>query len=267
MIKRKKRLPNAVFLRSESIIHSKIRKRISADNIKHLIESIARYGIINPITVREAGNAYELVSGEKRLMAARILDLDYIPCIIISANSKRAAEISFAENFAKCDVDYFEKSDAITELMKTYGLSDDEILRKFGIPRSDTAMMLRFARFTAAERYIINEAKLPEEILKELIKIYEPSKRIFILQNAVRYGLSAEQVKKLVSREFSEQSQYTCAEPFIKGTLKDAGIIENSLERIVSEIKAAGISAESKSENIDGSLIFTIKIDKECKTA
>ena len=79
------------------------RKRFEQEALAELSESIAQYGVLNPLTVRRRGTSYELIAGERRLRAATLAGLREVPCIVVDANMEDASLIALAENLQRRD--------------------------------------------------------------------------------------------------------------------------------------------------------------------
>ena len=114
---------------------SQPRKDFSAEELDALSDSIQKYGIISPITVRrnDSGN-YTIVAGERRWRAARIAGLSEVPVIVISADDKKAAEIALIENVQRSDLNPVEIARGYQSLIDEYGLTQERFRRKESNP-------------------------------------------------------------------------------------------------------------------------------------
>ena len=106
------------------------RKQFAEEAILKLADSIRQFGIIQPLTVRKAGDIYELVSGERRLRASKELGLKQVPCIIVSISEEKSAEISIIENLLREDLNIFEQAMAIEVLIDTYNLTQEQVAER-----------------------------------------------------------------------------------------------------------------------------------------
>ena len=102
---------------------SQPRGEFDEKELASLAESIRENGILQPINVRRCGVNYEIVSGERRLRAAKICGLSEVPCIIIEADDERSAVLALIENIQRRDLSYFEEAMAIEKLISYYGLT------------------------------------------------------------------------------------------------------------------------------------------------
>lgn len=111
-----------------------VRKIIDNRELRELVNSIEKDGVVQPITVRKVGNTYYATAGKLRVRAARILEMDTIPVELIEANDKDARIISFKENENRSNLTIKEKCDAINKMIKDWG-SGDKVAERTGIPK------------------------------------------------------------------------------------------------------------------------------------
>ena len=102
------------------------RRRFDSERLQELAASIAAYGILQPLTVRQQGAVYELVAGERRWRAARIAGLRQVPCLLARVDEEDAALLALIENLQRRDLDYMEEAAAIARLLRRYGLSQQQ---------------------------------------------------------------------------------------------------------------------------------------------
>lgn len=112
---------NAVNLLSDLIEPSNYnaRKTFDPDAMKELAQSISVHGLIQPITVRKRGNRYEIICGERRFRACRMLKMQEIPCIVREATDEQAYDLSISENLQREDVPPMEAAEAYKRLIAT----------------------------------------------------------------------------------------------------------------------------------------------------
>ena len=93
------------------------------ESLSELTESIRRHGILQPLSVRRAGTAYELIAGERRLRAGIRAGLTEIPCIVMSMDDLESGVVSLVENLQRQDLDFLEEARGIQKLMQQHGMS------------------------------------------------------------------------------------------------------------------------------------------------
>ena len=192
-------------IKVDDIRPNRAQPRADFDNnsIIRLADSIRRYGIIQPLTVRRSDlddiYAYELVAGERRLRAARMLGYFTVPCIIIEADERMSAEMAIIENLLRKDLNMFEQAYGFKKLIENYGLTQDEVARRMSLSQSAVANKIRLLKLTDAEQRLILENELSERHARALLKIESVEARV----EAIHY-ISSMSLNVLGSEKYIE---------------------------------------------------------------
>ena len=151
---KEKQVQRVVLIETSLIIPNRSQPRVtfSDEELSSLADSIRENGILQPINVRKCGVNYEIVSGERRLRAAKLCGLESVPCIIIDVDDEKSAVLALIENIQRRDLSYFEEAVAIEKLISYYGLTQEEAASRLGKAQSTIANKLRLLKFTDAER-------------------------------------------------------------------------------------------------------------------
>lgn len=206
-----------VYLRPEQIRTANQPQKSGQDSnaIIRLSASIKRYGVLQPLTVRVVGDfsgypTYELVDGERRLRAARLLGLEKLPCLVLSGDDKSLATASIFEDLRSGRLHIFEQAAAFRLLGEKFRLTQEEIARKVGVSQSSVANKLRLLRFSQAEQEKILSAGLSERHARALLRLSDPQKRALALEEiiAYRYPVAATEslIEALLSAENTPQA-------------------------------------------------------------
>lgn len=235
------------------------RQHFDIEELTRLAKSISQNGIIQPLTVRKGENAYEIVSGERRLRAAKIAGLKAVPCILISADSEKSAALALIENIQRADLNFFEEAAGISKLINNFSLTQEEVAVKLGLAQSTVANKLRLLRLNEREQKIILDNKLTERHARALLKIFNEKKREDILNKAVQNHWKVDQLEKYIAsleREEIKQDSYKKRAVM----LKDIRLFFNTINKAVNVIKLAGVNADTKRVNHDDYIEYIIKI-------
>ena len=137
-----------IYLSVEDIDPSPVQPRKTFDDgdLNELSQSIAEYGILNPLTVRLRDNRYELVAGERRLRAAKLAGLVEVPCILLDVGLEDASLIALIENLQRRDLDFIEEANGLKQLIDLFGMSQEEAARRLGKSQSAVANKLRLLK-------------------------------------------------------------------------------------------------------------------------
>lgn len=237
------------------------RKSFSEDSIIKLADSIRQFGIIQPLSVRRNGEDYELIAGERRLRAAKELNLDFVPCVILEATEEKSAEISIIENLIREDLNIFEQAMAIQVLIDTYGLTQERVAEKLSNSQSFVANKLRLLRFSSIEREIILKNKLTERHARALLRIPDEDLRLSILNKIAIEGInvakSEELIEKLLDKNTPKQKQ---------PTYKDVTSFYTAINRVIDTMSHSGFKIKSRKIENDNFTELTILIPKETQS-
>ena len=108
------------------------RKFFNEEALNELSQSIKEHGIIQPITVRKMGEKFELVAGERRWRAARMAELEVVPCNIIEITDTQSAEIALLENLQREDLNFIEEAEAYYNLINDHKFTQEEVATRMG---------------------------------------------------------------------------------------------------------------------------------------
>jgi len=237
------------------------RRHFDYDELEGLAQSIRANGIIQPLTVRKTENGdYELISGERRLRAARLVGMTRVPAIIVDANEEQSALLSILENLQRSDLDFFEEASALDKLLSVYGMSQEEVGRKLGKAQPTLSNKLRLLKLNEQLRFEIARAGLTERHARALLKLETDEMRERALSIIVDRHLNVEESERLIF-QMNKRSE----EP--KGTVKkgfrDIRIFINTLNHAVDAIRRAGIDADSAKSETEEYIEYVVRIPKQ----
>ena len=255
-----------VYLRTGDIYPNPVkpRKQFDSGALEELSLSIKNYGILNPLTVRCRGGRYELVAGERRLRAAKLAGLDEVPCIMLDVNMEDASLIALIENLQRRDLDFIEEATGISQLIRMFGMSQEEAARRLGKSQSAVANKLRLLRLPSDVLDALRANGLTERHGRALLRLPDANAQRAALQYIIENGLTVAATDEYIELLLTEpaEGQQDAAEPKRTFVLKDVRIFLNSLSKSLDLMKQGGIDAGMKREETEDSLILTISIPK-----
>lgn len=257
------------------------RKNFDNDAINTLSESISRYGLIQPISVRVCDGKYELVAGERRLRAAKLAGLCEIPCLVVTASSRKSAELAMVENIERVGLDIFEEAEAIERLLASGDCTQTQLAKRLCMSQSNLANKLRLLRFDEDQRALIRKYKLTERHARTILRV-PPEKRVETLKKIGEAGMSVTASEELVDRilctklikaQFEKKKKVSQKEkdnkeeiasvsqgPIRTIVMKDLTLFYNSLERSLSMLRLAGFEADFEKKENDDSVLLSITL-------
>jgi len=236
------------------------RVRFDYNELEGLACSIRANGMLQPINVRALANGdFELISGERRLRAARMIGMNTIPCIVMNVSDQQSALFAIIENIQREDLDFFEEAVAIERLMTEYGLTRDEISEKLGKTQSTLSNKLRLLRLPEEIRDKISCAGLSERHARALLTLPDNSTRKRVLDIVIERHLTVAETERLIADV--QNRRKAPRKPYTK-VYKDMRIFLNTLNHAVDAIRKAGIEADTAKSETDEYFEYVIRIAK-----
>ncbi len=236
------------------------RSRFDFDELEGLAQSIRQNGIIQPIAVRvNASGNYELISGERRLRASRLVGISLIPCIIMEASDEKSALFALIENMQRSDLGFFEEASAIEKLIVDFNMSRDEVCRKLGKAAPTISNKLRLLKLPEDVRLKITQEGLTERHARALLRLPTRAQLDRALSIISDKRLNVAESEKLIDQMLSADK--SSKKPTVK-LFKDVRIFVNTLNHAVDTMRRAGIEADSAKSETDEYIEYIVRIPK-----
>lgn len=236
------------------------RRRFDSESLQELAASIAAYGILQPITVRQQGAVYELVAGERRWRAARIAGLRQVPCLLARVDEEDAALLALIENLQRRDLDYMEAS-AIARLLRRYGLSQQQAAEKLGRSQSAVANKLRLLRLEEPVAEALHHYGLTERHARALLRLEDPEQRLAAVEHIGKNQLNVADAEGYIDRLVT-QNQTTQPRRRSAYIIKDVRLFLNSVDRGVRLMQTAGVGAKVSRRDTEDAICLTVTIPR-----
>ena len=245
-----------VFLPARSIRPNPAQPRqiFREEALAELADSIRRHGILQPLSVRRIGNAYELIAGERRLRAGVLAGLSEIPCIVMSMDEGESEAAALIENIQRQNLDFIEEARGIARLMEKRNLSQEQAAVLLGRSQSSVANKLRLLRHSEPVLTALREGGLTERHARALLKLKSEQEKLSAIAVILRMGMSVARTESFVASLLEEKQTKT---PKI-----NIGTFLSSLNQSLARIQMSGIGAVSERRETDSQIVLTITIPK-----
>lgn len=233
------------------------------DNLKmnELVRTIEMYGIIQPLTVRETQNGYELISGERRLRAAIAAGLSVVPAIIVEVNEEKSAIMTLLENLQREDLCFFEIAESYKRLLRQQGLTQEELARRVGLSQSSIANKIRLLRLPPRVKKLVRDYGLSERHARALLALPDEESQLEAVRKIHKERLNVSQSERLIEDTLLKHPEKLAGK--VKGAkYNDVRLFANTVNRAVEIMKDNGINAQMISENHDWGSRFVIDLKK-----
>lgn len=245
-----------VFLPARSIRAnpSQPRKVFREEALSELAESIRQHGILQPLSVRRVGTAYELIAGERRLRAGMLAGLTEIPCIVMNMDDKESGMTALVENLQRQDLDFVEEAKGICRVMEQWSMSQEQAAKLLGKSQSSIANKLRLLKHSTQVLQALREAELTERHARALLKLTSEQEKLKVIETVARLGMSVARTEQYIDSLLEAQEE--------KPLRADVGTFLRTVTQTLSRIQRSGIPAVSERRETDSQIVLTITIPK-----
>ena len=175
------------------------RKTFEKEALELLADSISKYGVLQPILVREYGEGrYQIIAGERRFRASKLAGLTEIPAIVLERDDKNAAQIALIENIQREDLNPLEEAMAYKSLAEEYHMTQEELSQQVGKSRSAIANTLRLLELPDEILTLVASKELSAGHARTLLGVNDKDSMILLAQKAVEEDLSVRTLEALV---------------------------------------------------------------------
>ena len=243
-------------IRIDNIETNPFQPRSDFDRIElaDLAMSIQHQGIIQPVTLRKLeNNRLQLISGERRVKAARVAGLTKIPAYIRVANDEQMLEMALVENIQREDLNPIDVGISFQRLMEECQIKQEELSQRVGKDRSTISNYVRLLKLPAEIQLSIREKKITMGHARALITINDATMQIEILQQILSKNLSVRQVEELARKWNAPETPKS----------KSVVVLPEKYKQILERLNARLQSDVNLSVNQKGSGIITIPFKSE----
>lgn len=222
------------------------RREFSEEQLEELAASIREHGVLHPVVVRAREDGYELIVGERRFRACRMLGWERIPAIVREMSDAEVAAIALIENLQREGLNFFEEAEGYRRLLDEFGLTQEELARRLGKSQSAVANKLRLLRFEPPVRERISREMLSERHARALLRLEKTEDQLRALEDVVRRELNVRETELLVEKMMlaNLQEKPKRRRQSIKGVYKDYRLLRNSVKKLVDQMSADGAKVE-----------------------
>lgn len=240
------------------------RQHFSREGLEELRDSIAQHGVLQPLTVRQKGDRFELIAGERRLRAARMAGLGEVPCIVMDVDMESSGVIALIENIQRRDLDFVEEAEGIWQLIRLFGLSQEQTARRLGKSQSAVANKLRLLRLPRDVLDRLRTEGLSERHARALLRLPDADTQRraldFMVDQRMNVAAAEAYVDRLCAQPAEKPPQKRQRSVFL---MKDVRLFLNTMERSVALMRSGGVDAEAQREETDDALVVTVRIAKK----
>ena len=176
------------------------RKHFDEEKLEELASSIQQHGLIQPIVLRKLKTGYEIVAGERRWRACRIVGLKEVPCIVKELTDEENMLLAIIENMQREDLNPIEEAEGLKQMIDTYGLTQEQVSYSVGKSRPYITNSLRLLKLPEEVRTLTASGEISVGHAKALAAVKDRDKQITLAKKTAKDGLSVRQIE-LMAKE------------------------------------------------------------------
>lgn len=238
------------------------RKVFLEQRLHELAQSIKTYGLLQPVVVRESGEFYQLIAGERRLQACRFLGWSTIPAVFREASDSAMATIALIENLQRENLNYLEEAEGYRKLLEDFHLTQEVIAQRIGKAQPTVANKLRLLKLPENVKKLLLEADLSERHARALLKLTSEQLQLKVVLEAGRKGLTVKQTERRIE-ELIAKNSLPPDRARKKVVIRDVRIFLNTVHRAVAILHAAGLVPEVTEQDCGEHLEIKIRLPKK----
>ena len=202
------------------------RKTFDRESLETLADSIATYGVLQPIIVREnesAEGTYEIIAGERRWRASKMAGLTEIPAIVFDGDELKAAQVALIENIQREDLNPVEEAFGYGALIERFGLTQEQVAKQVGKSRSAVANMLRLLDLPDEALQMLKDGDITAGHARALLGLEDEDSIMELANRIVAKGMSVREVEYAVKRmnEKKDEDEEAKVHPQIKVHMRE----------------------------------------------
>ena len=237
---------------------SQPRKYFDSNSLEELTASIEEFGVLQPISVRKVRCGYEIIAGERRCRAAENAGLDTIPAIIMNADEKKSALLALLENLQRDDLSFFEIAESYQSLIRTQGMTQEEIAQKIGKSQSTIANKLRLLRLYPRTKRLILEYSLSERHARALLHLTDEEAQLTAVREINEKKLNVSQTEEMIKKMLS--SGTSSKQKLQLKSFQDIRVFTNTIKHALEIMRDGGVNADMETNSFDWGIEYIIKV-------
>jgi ParB family chromosome partitioning protein len=181
------------------------RKTFDDDDLSALAASIRSHGVLQPLVVRQVGERYQLVAGERRLRAAQAVGLKTVPVSVVQFNDQQSFEAALVENIQRSDLNPIEKAQGFKDYLAHYQMTHEQLATRLGLARPTITNLLALLDLPADLQDSVRVGQLTVGHAKILKGITDPARQQAVSKQIIANGMSVHATEAYVKQLAAEE--------------------------------------------------------------
>jgi ParB family chromosome partitioning protein len=223
------------------------RQIFSEAKLEELAQSIKTHGLVQPLVARQNGDRYQIIAGERRWRAARLLGLLKVPVIVKQVADEELLETSLIENIQRENLNPIEEAMAYQRLAHEFSLTQDQVAQRAGKERSTVTNFLRLLKLPKEIQQLVLDDRLSMGHARALLSLENADEQRVLAERTLRHGWSVRQVERTISLQKdgdAKKQTKTRIDPNVKAAIEKLERALGTRVRIIAKGKGGRIEIE-----------------------
>ena len=234
------------------------RKTFDEYKLMELASSIRQFGLLQPVTVWEREDGFELVMGERRLRACKMLGLSHIDAFVLSSGQSDGAILALVENIQREDLHFLEEAEAYAAILRT-GVTQEMLSRRLGKSISFIANKVRLVHLEMPVRQVVLEENLTERHARALLRVPSGEARLRIARDAGDMHLTVRETEERIKKEL-HKAPGTVLPRRVISLARDPRLYVNAIRAVVRQMNEQGMMADIRVEEAPFAVTVTVTL-------
>lgn len=198
-----------VQVKIEDIVPNRYQPRLKFNDqdLSDLASSIKQYGIIQPLTLRPFDTKFEIIAGERRYRAAKLLGMQTVPAIIMNINDQTSAEIALVENIQRKDLNAIEEAKAYQKILELENITQEELAKRIGKSPTTISNKIRLLELSDEVQNAVLDNKISERHARVILRLNNFESQKEVLQKIISEKLTVKLTEELISNNYKDNQR------------------------------------------------------------
>lgn len=215
------------------------------EKLSELVASIKEKGVLQPILIRKVGAEYEVIAGERRLKAARILNLEFVPVVIKAATDREALVLALVENIQREDLNAIEEAQSFKKLIEDFNFNQEDVAKAVGKDRSTVSNLMRLLKLPDEIQKSIFTGQITTGHARALLSVEDRQAQKKIFDEVVAKDLSVREIERLVKNP-SEKTDVIEVKGYLKNKAELSSLEEDLQRTLGTKVRVLGTGKKGK---------------------
>ncbi|MBL8798236.1 MAG: ParB/RepB/Spo0J family partition protein [Planctomycetia bacterium] len=219
------------------------RKAFDTEELDGLCESIKTHGLLQPLVVRQVGETFQLVAGERRWRAARTAGKTEVPVVVVDFNDRQTLEAALAENIQRADLNPIEKAQGFKEYLDRFNVTQEDLAGKLGVDRTTISNLIGLLDLAPEVQDAVRVKQISLGHAKVLKGIKDGARQVTLCKEVIARGHSVHALETLIKQPKAEAdteskpAASTTAKPAVEKTSHVQGIEDDLRKSLAARVE------------------------------